>query len=166
MDNIVLGYVRRSLRFDSNEGKFYWVSPPKQHPRLIGQEAGCACENGSGKFYWHIKINGKAYKRGHLVFLLKNKRMPKPLLDHVDGNSLNDKASNLREATVLQNAWNHKRRKRRINLPMGVRKNPSGTFAARIAVRGELKTIGTFPTPEKASDAYQSARRRYYGEFA
>jgi hypothetical protein len=49
---------------------------------------------------------------------------------------------------------------------MGVRRNASGRFAARIGVNGGQISLGAFDTPELASAAYQQAREKYYGEFA
>ena len=66
----------------------------------------------------------------------------------------------------MQNAWNHKKRARKINLPMGVRNMASGKFQARIACNNKMMHLGTFDTPEQASSAYQQKRLEYFGEYA
>tara|TARA_A100001391_G_scaffold176590_1_gene139871 strand:+ start:9886 stop:10032 length:147 start_codon:yes stop_codon:yes gene_type:complete len=48
---------------------------------------------------------------------------------------------------------------------MGVRIGRSG-FEARIGFNKKLIFIGSFGTPEEASDAYQVKRKELYGEFA
>lgn len=151
---------------DFRAGKLFWRNPPKQHPRLLGTEAGCPRANRNGKKYWVVKIGGKAFKRGRLMFLAFHGVMPDPQVDHWDGNSLNDKPGNLREATGTQNAWNHRKRARRIPLPMGVRSMKSGRFQARIAVNKKMIHLGAFETPDLAHAKYIEARKEFYREFA
>ena len=148
-----------------NEGKFIWKNVSKYHPDLFGKEAGCPSP-ANKKIYWHIKINNKRYKRGRLMFLYVYGRFPNPCIDHINGNSLDDKIKNLREATVIENAWNHKKRKRQIDLPMGVRNMANGKFQARIGYRGKQLHLGVFKTPIEAKKIYEAKRKELYGKFA
>lgn len=158
--------LTRLFRVDLDNGRLFWREPPPNHTRLLGAEAGSARPNQSGKLYWHVKIGGRAIKRGHIIYFLSFGHWPTPCLDHKDGNSLNDAASNLRAATATENAWNHKRRKRRINLPMGVRSIASGRYEARISFHGTQLHLGAFETPEQAHTAYVAKREELYREFA
>jgi hypothetical protein len=156
----------RVFDIDWDAGRFFWKEPPWNHPRLLGTEAGCARPTHNEKYYWVIKV-GKAHRRGRLMFLAAHGRWPEPCLDHIDGDSLNDRLNNIREATVTENAWNHKRRSRRIPLPMGVRlNNKSGRYSARISVHGKQIHLGAYDTPEQAAEAYQTKRGEFYGDFA
>lgn len=148
-----------------DEGKFVWKNVSKHHKRLNGQEAGCP-SMANCKEYWHIKINGKRYKRGRLMFLYVYGNFPNPCVDHINGNSLDDKIQNLREASVLENAWNHKKRTRRIDLPMGVRNMANGKFQARISYKGKQLHLGVFDTPDEAKAIYETKRKELYGKFA
>lgn len=150
---------------DEKSGRLFWKLPPKTHPRLKGKEAGRAvcC---SGKLYWSVQINGKKIKRGRLVFFLKNKRWPTPCIDHINGNSLDDRPENLREATFLQNAWNHKSRKKQSTLPMGIKQLPSGRYQARIGYKNRLLNLGVFSSVEEAQKIYQQKRVELYEQFA
>lgn len=154
------------FRVDADAGRLFWKSPPKNHSRLLGLEAGCPRRASSGKLYWHIKIGARAYKRAHLIFCAVHGRWPSPLCDHKDGDSLNDRPENLREATTTQNAWNHKARSRRIRLPMGVRHMASGRFQARISHYGRQLHLGTYETPEQASAVYAAKRKELFGDYA
>jgi hypothetical protein len=154
------------LSFNKVTGEFFWVKPSKYHNDLIGKLAGNPQPTKRNKYYWVIQINGKKYKRGHLVYFLTHGEWPKPCLDHINGNSLDDRPENLRKATIMENAWNHKSRKRKINLPMGVRVNCSGRFSARIAYKGKQIHLGAFDTPQDASNIYQLKRKELYGQFA
>ncbi len=152
------------LRLDDEAGKVFWLKVPWNHSEKYGKEAGNKTPN-RGKFYWVVRIHGKSYKRSHIVFCLKYGRWPVQCIDHMNGDSLDDRSKNIREATTTQNAWNHKGRAKKSSIPMGVRIGRSG-FEARIGFNKKLIFIGSFGTPEEASDAYQVKRKELYGEFA
>lgn len=163
---VVLEWLNKHFHVRANWGRIFWKLPPANHARLLNQEAGSFRRNHSGKRYCHIKMGGIAIKRGWLVFLYKKGRWPNGCLDHKDGNSEFDGIANLREATITQNAQNHKSRARRINLPMGVRYTPGGRYQARIGINKKQVAIGVFDTPEEARAAYLRKRKEAFGEFA
>lgn len=163
---IVQPRIMELFRLDLDGGRLFWRAPPKNHSRLLGQEAGTPRKSGSGKFYWYVKIDGHAYKRAQLIFAAVYGRWPTPICDHKDGDSLNDRPGNLREATVLQNNWNHKHRARRIDLPMGVRRVASGRFQARISLCGNQIHLGAYDTPQQAAAVYAAKRKELFGEYA
>lgn len=154
------------FRVDPDAGEMYWITGPRTHPRLAGQRAGCARANENGKYYWHIKIRGIPYKRAHLIFCITHGHFPLPCVDHIDGDSMNDRPHNLRSATVTQNNWNHKSHARRIRLPMGVRNTASGRFQARITYLGTQIHLGAYDTVSQAESVYRSKRSELYGDFA
>lgn len=157
--------LKKLLLYAPRKGVFYWINPPRGHADLLGEEAGGPVPS-NGKLYHVIQIGGVKYRRGRLAFLYMQGRWPSEVIDHIDGNSLDDRWLNLREATVTQNNWNHKGRRRESDLPMGVRINASGRFAARIGVNGKQIQIGSFDTPDAAAESYAAARAKYFGEFA
>lgn len=158
--------VRDALDYDQETGVMVWRSISPYHKGKIGAEAGTVTPSNRDKCYHNITICGRKYKRSRLAFAWMTGRWPEHQIDHINGNSLDDRWSNLREATPLQNAWNHKRRAKKSALPMGVRSNPSGRYSARLAVDKRMIQIGTFDTIEDAERAYAEARERYYGQFA
>lgn len=158
--------LRELFTFDAETGRLFWKVASKHNPSRLGLEAGSPRKGRGGKFYWVIKINGRAMRRGRIVFAITQGRWPSPCVDHADGNSLNDRPSNLREATRQQNNWNIKARKKKSSLPMGVAKNRCGRFAAQIGFCGRRMTIGTFSTEQEASEAYRAKRKELFGEFA
>jgi len=151
--------------FIYKDGKFFWKNPPKRHPDLLGKEAGTVALFNK-KPYCNIQINGKKHKRSRLVFMYINGRFPYPCVDHINGDSTDDRPENLREVTVLQNAWNTKDFKRRIKLPKGVRNTAAGRFQARITYMGKQLHLGAYDTIEQAQQVYMVKRRELYGEFA
>lgn len=161
-----LEYLRTRLEVDIASGRVTWLDATKQHVGLVGQEAGSPRPNQSGKQYWHVKVDGKPIKRSHIVFLFATGQWPALQVDHINGNSLDDRFTNLREATQMQNAWNHKGRAKASDCPMGVRRLPSGRFQARIAVNKKQVPIGTYETQDQAEQAYQQKRKEFFGEYA
>ncbi len=147
-------------------GKLIWANPSEYHCGLIGYEAGGPVPSHNGKVYWKVSIGGRKYSRSRLVFCFIHGRWPTDQIDHIDGDSLNDSPSNLREATVTQNAWNHHKRAKKSLLPMGVKALPSGRFQARIAVNKKSLSLGVFATEEEASAVYRAARSEHFGAFA
>ena len=156
--------LRQMFQLNS-DGSLTWLSISKYHIEKLGRAAGSPIPS-HGKAYWAVQINGRKVKRSRIVFCLTHGRWPQQQIDHINGNSLDDRPENLREATVTQNAWNHKRRAKRSPTPMGVRFERSGRYRARIAVNKKQLNLGVFATMDMASDAYQAARRQHFGEFA
>lgn len=157
--------LENSFEFDLENGKLYWKNVSKHHNQLKGKEAGYAVKNKNNKFYWVIKLNNKVYKRGRLIYFCINNDFPFPCIDHINGNSLDDRPINLRQATITQNNWNHRGRKKKTNLPMGIRTN-NNKFVARISHNKKQITIGTFDNLNDAKKAYMEKRIELYGNFS
>jgi hypothetical protein len=85
------------------------------------------------------------------------------LIDHKNGDGLDNRKENLRPADKRTNAQN-----RRVTPGTfkGVLRARSGGFLARIVIEGKQKYLGTFPSREEAAKAYNEAALKYFGEFA
>lgn len=151
---------------DLDGGSIVWKLPPKNHPRMLFKEAGFPRPNRRGKSYWIVKIDKHAYRRAQIILAVATGRWPDQCVDHIDGNSLNDRASNLRHASIAENARNHKGRTKSTQLPMGLREMPNGRFQARIAHDKITKHLGCFDDMATAAAAYAAARKELFREFA
>ena len=156
--------VRKLFWYDQNTGAMIWISPPKNHYRMLHKLAGTP-RTKNGKSYLWVKIDGRAYSLSRVAFLWMTGEWPVNQIDHKDGDSLNNKWDNLREATKTQNAWNHKTRAKKHSLPMGVRETPYG-FQARITKNKIIYSLGVFATADTARQAYEMKRQEFFGEFA
>jgi hypothetical protein len=90
-------------------------------------------------------------------------------VDHKNGDGLDNRRENLREATAAQNARNAKKRPSAASKFKGVNRDTSRTdriWRARIRVDCKLIHLGRFSTEEEAARAYDEAARRLHGEFA
>jgi hypothetical protein len=88
---------------------------------------------------------------------------PKGLVvDHINGNRLDNRKENLRVCTHAQNLMN-RASKRKFK---GVRLREGGRWQAAIRVGGVRHCLGGFETAEEAARAYDDAAVRLHGEFA
>ena len=91
------------------------------------------------------------------------------LVDHRNGNGLDNRRSNLRQATNTENARNAKRGKNNTSGFKGVTSHlaPRGLrWRARITVDRTTIHLGVFDTAEAAARAYDTAALERFGEFA
>lgn len=89
------------------------------------------------------------------------------MVDHRDGNGLNNQKQNLREATDSQNQANRRKRRPTSSQFKGVNWH-EGTqkWRAQIKLLGKSRHLGLFLTESGAARAYNDAARLIFGEFA
>jgi hypothetical protein len=92
---------------------------------------------------------------------------PKGLeVDHINGNSLDNRKTNLRICTRFQNNWNAPRRRDNRSGCKGVNWNKRvKLWIARIQVNNRRICLGYFKNKRDARQVYQQAAKRYFGEF-
>lgn len=114
------------------------------------------------------------YQRGKLR---KKVRMHSVVLgfcgvDHINGNGLDNRRKNLRQATRTQQSYNkgvHSHKKSLGCKGVSQVKNKKGIpsyWVARITVRAKRLYLGVFKSHITASRAYIKAAKKYHGEFA
>lgn len=89
----------------------------------------------------HTVIMGKP-KKGYLI-------------DHINGDGLDNRRHNLRFVTYRQNGQNIKRHKKTSKYP-GVYKHASGKWQAYIRIKGVTKYLGTYINELDAYRAYEN----------
>lgn len=112
---------------------------------------------------WYQGANG--YIMGHTE---KKKNMTlhkvitqtgsRQLIDHKNGNKLDNRKENLRECTHQQNVWNKKAK--------GVREMKSGRYSAYITFNKKQISLGTYDTLEEAKKARKEGEEKYFGKYA
>lgn len=88
-----------------------------------------------------------------------------PVVDHDDGDGLNNRRRNLRITDHAHNRANGRACRPGTYKGVSLRKS-SGTYRARIRTGGVLINLGSYPTAEAAARAYDEAARLHFKEFA
>jgi hypothetical protein len=116
---------------------------------------------------WHFAHEYAVRKQsGHAIYLHRVILMP-PLglmVDHINGDGLNCRISNLRTCTHQQNMNNQRTPRNNTSGFKGVVIR-GDRFEACIVSSGKKIYLGTYDTPEEAHDMYCRASKKYHGEF-
>ena len=152
-------YVLDLLEYRRLTGDFVWRRA--RGCRAAGSVAGT---NSSSCGYSQIKIDKRFYLTHQLVWLVEHGVWPQHL-DHIDGDTFNNRIYNLRPCSMSQNKANSRRYKNNKSGIKGV--SPSrGKWVATIQHLGRKKHLGRFKHKEDAARAYWVAARKTFGEFA
>lgn len=89
--------IRECLRVDVDDGRLFWQNVSKYHAEKNGKEAGGPVANKDGKVYWVVGIDGAKRKRAQIIFAIANGYWSEKQVIHANGNSVDDRISNLYE---------------------------------------------------------------------
>jgi hypothetical protein len=154
--------VRELLDY-RNDGQLVWkVKKARANP---GDVAGCIGVSSSRK-YWRISIDGVIYGAHQLVFMWHHGFIPK-YIDHADGNGLNNRIENLREATQSQNAHNSRMRCDNTSGERNVYWHERARrWFVRLSINRRTRSFGTYKTIDEARAVARRVREEHYGAFA
>ena len=108
---------------------------------------------------------GAGRKKNESMHRLILNAPPDKIVDHINGNGLDNRRENLRLATKIQNNCNTRLRRDNRSGYKGVKRNAL-RWIARIRIDRKLIHLGSFATKEDAARAYDNAARQHFGEFA
>lgn len=86
-------------------------------------------------------------------------------VDHINGNTLDNRKKNLRVVSRSQNEWNRTKQRNNTTGYKGVTFK-EGKYLARIRVFKKLHHLGYFKEKVDAANAYNLAAIKFHGEFA
>ena len=153
--------IMKVLHYDQHSGVFTWIAKSSTKT-IVGSTAGHT-------HHLHrrvvITINGFKYLAHRLAWLYMTGEWPKNVIDHIDGDSTNNKWVNLRDVTQGGNTQNQ--RSGHINSQtskkLGVSFDKSRCkYSARICVNGHQRLIGRFLTEDEAYNAYLVEKRKVH----
>lgn len=125
------------------------------------------------KYKWSVSFTDKLYvshnrKNGIKMSLHRYLlNFPKQVIDHKNGNGLDNRKENLRLCTHAENFRNRDKSVTNTSGYKGVTWNKQHRkWMAQISINYKRKTIGVFHSKDQAAIAYNIAALKYHGEFA
>lgn len=99
-------------------------------------------------------------------FLLGMSKDDTRVVDHINGDGLDNRKSNLRICTKFENSLNKRKHRDGRLKHKGIYQQKSGNYSAKIQIRGNDISLGTYKTQEEAGKVYERAEQELFGEFA
>jgi hypothetical protein len=175
MAELSYAQVSALLKYDSETGKLYWLERPVElfkgdnignavaarrwNKMYAGQEA-FICLSNSG--YRKGNIFGRPYLAHRIAWLLCMGDWPSGVIDHIDGNKLNNTLRNLRDASYSENGCNGKMRSDNTSGVTGVYWNKKARkWQAQMSLHGRWKSLGAFDSLDDAAAARREANIKY-----
>lgn len=152
------------IYFYREDGRLCWKVESGYHK--AGQVAGW---QSTAHNYRTVGLGRKSAKR-HLaehraIFLLHFGRLP-TMVDHINGESLDNRIENLRASDAQENAYNRKLQSNNTSGCKGVHLIKStGKWRATIRSKGEYINLGVHIDKADAVKARQIAEKHYYGDL-
>lgn len=158
-------YLVECLAYDKTTGVFIWNKRPAHHfvsawamsawnGRYAGTMAGTASDQG----YLKISLHGKQERAHRLAWIYESEGLPTGEIDHINGDRMDNRISNLRDVTRLQNTRNKRQLDSNTSGVTGVSMNRStNRWRAYISIQGKRHHIGYYSTLDEARSARKSA---------
>lgn len=152
-DSVSISRVRALLEYNEIDGGLVWKV------RVSNIQKGQIAGTKNGTKYRQIRIDGKVVMEHRLVWFHVNGEWPKGEIDHINGETCDNRIENLRDVSGGVNMQNLRspRSTNKVGL-LGVTQ-VGKRFRATIRLNYVAKYLGMYDTPEQAHDAYLNAKR-------
>lgn len=172
--------LRQLLTYDPEIGKLFWKergpewfadgkhsavrSAATWNARYAGTEAFTTADRFG---YRQGAIFGRTFRGHRVIWAIAHGHWPALDVDHINGDTSDNRLSNLRESTKMENSYNR-------GCPANNTSGFKGVFwhrkrarwGAKIQHRGRRLDLGLFVKETDAAKAYDAAARKHHGEFA
>ena len=120
----------------------------------------------AGSRYAATTFKGKRMLVHRIIYAIMHNEMPE-MLDHINGNSLDNRIENLRKANASQNGQNKKTMPSNKSGAKNVHwLNSRNKWRVCIRINKTIKHIGLFDDLELADLVATEARNKFHGKFA
>jgi hypothetical protein len=148
--------LKELFDYSPETGLLSWRSLKK--PRL-----GCVSSHG----YLRVKIGRRVYSVHRVIWKMVTGHEPPSIIDHIDGDPLNNKISNLRGT---DRSGNQQNKRIQINNRSGFKgvswQSSHKSWQACIMSGGKSHWLGRYKNIDDAVKVVSEARNRLHGEFA
>lgn len=161
------------LQYDREDGDLFWLPRDDNlftcrakarswNTRYAGQRA-FTSQNGMG--YRLGNFHNQLYFAHRIIWKLAYGADPM-FIDHINGDTSDNRLGNMRDATKQQNSFNYSK-PRGLSSFRGVTTAKDRNWSAQISLGGGKKlSLGSFVVEAEAAAAYDAAARHLHGEFA
>ena len=157
INNLTQDRLRQLFLYDGQTGEFYWRNSRGTAKR--GNRAGYLKQSDG---YWRITINRVTYLAHRLAWVYVYGSWPVDQLDHMDGNKLNNRISNLRPSDHTLNQHNSHRRRDNKSGKSGVCwVRAQQKWRAYIRIQGQYRHLGLFVRIQDAVAARLRAEQEH-----
>jgi hypothetical protein len=170
-DDMDIETLKLILSYNSETGRFVWKNrplcmfPADQYGRTwnktwAGRDALTAVlKPRPGQAYHVGNIMRRVYLAHRVAWAMHYGEWPEGVIDHINGDGLDNRISNLRSVGAAENGKNAKLSKNNRSGVPGVSITREGNWKARIGHNMASITIGTFKTFDEAVAARRNAER-------
>lgn len=155
--------VLRRFSYDPDTGIIRRIQLTRSYYKSVGYLRNAEAGYVKRGYRW-IGHRRRQVMASRLAWFMHYGRWPIGLIDHADGNRLNNRITNLREATKAQNIWNSTGRRDSTTGVRGVTIDGQAV-SKRYKVMLGNDWLGHFATLEEAAEARARAAKAKYGEF-
>ena len=146
------------LSYDPDTGALVWLAD-RTGGIKAGDPAGCSYNM---RGYRRVKFRGSGYLSHRVSWFLYHGEQPPKNIDHINGDTSDNRIENLRGVTTTQNQWNSRLRSDNSTGFKGVTFDKRcGSFRAKAS----KKYLGSYNTPEEADSVARAFREKHNGEF-
>lgn len=141
----IVRYISKYLAYEDDSGIFTWLTSMKG--RLSGRQAGAIDKDG----YRIICFKGRMFKAHRLAWFMVYGYLPKETIDHINRVRDDNRISNLRLATMLEQGRNKKVPKNNTSGHVGVTwSSSSKKWLSQLCFNKKTHYVGLFSDIEMA----------------
>lgn len=167
--------LRKILRYDPYSGHLYWLPRPDSmfsttkaaniwNKRYANKEALSALDKDGYKYGC---VFGRKYRSHRIIWMIMTGSTPKEQIDHINCIKIDNRWSNLREATCSENMRNKRIQPRNTSGYKGAYLHKaSGKWISRITINKNVIYLGQYDCPIDAHNAYIEAAKIHHKEYA
>ena len=173
-----VSYLRQCFDYNPCTGVLTWRERPPRHfstdafradfnRRWAGRAAGAISRQKYGSPRILVKVNCATFQYARLVWALQTGKTVFKAIDHIDGDATNNRWSNLREVTTIQNGQNRTHTSKTDGGVVGVNLcRRTGKWRAGVTLNKKYVWLGHYEKHSDAVDKVMAFKRTHFGEFA